>query len=189
MQSPPWFSVYPKKLSKNRLPGESACPTKNTAAPRFFGNVSPAILSDLFTANLAQRQPRLAQFHSVFHQLQAVVAFGGQKRFGVELHGFDGQIAMAHAHDDAVGGFGGDFQTSGEGFAAREQRVIATHLKLFGQAFEDSDAAVADGGRLAVHGVVENAELAAKGFHNALQAETNAEDRDAITHGGENQVG
>ncbi len=38
----------------------------------------------------------------VFHQPQAAVSVERQDRFGMKLHGFHRQIAMADAHDDAV---------------------------------------------------------------------------------------
>ena len=66
---------------------------------------------------------------------------------------------------------------AGKVFAAREQRVVAAHLELLGQALENADAAVAHGGRLAVHGVIEHAQFAAERLHNALQAQADAEHR------------
>src|ERR1017187_5909389 len=125
---------------------------------------------------------RLPQLNRVLDQLQAVVGAGGQgeDRFGVELHGFDGQFPVPDAHDDAaLARFGGDFQARGEGFAARVQRVIAAHLEFLRQTLENAQAAVAHHGALAVHGVIEDAQLAAERLDNALQSQAHAEYRDA----------
>ena len=40
--------------------------------------------------------------HDVFHQPQPAVSVQRQDRFGMKLHGFHRQVAMADAHDDAV---------------------------------------------------------------------------------------
>ena len=48
----------------------------------------------------------------------------GKHRLGVELHAFDRQLAMAQAHDEAVG-LGGDFQFLGQAFPLDDQRVVA----------------------------------------------------------------
>ena len=86
-------------------------------------------------------------------------------------------------------GFGGHFQARGEGFGLREQRVVAAHLKLLRHAGEDADAAVPHGGRLAVHGIVEHAQLPAESFHDTLQAQTHSEHRHAQPDGGLHHAG
>src|ERR1700675_1583907 len=55
-------------------------------------------------------EPGVAQFlNHVFHEAQAAASIERQDRFGMELHGFHRQFAMADAHDDAVLALGGDF--------------------------------------------------------------------------------
>src|SRR3954471_24621706 len=55
----------------------------------------------------------------VFHQPQSAVAVERQDGLGMELHGLHGQVAMAHAHDDAVFGLGGDFKAGRQLFTDR----------------------------------------------------------------------
>ena len=50
----------------------------------------------------------------VAHELEAAVVVQTQQRFGMELHRLDRQFAVAHAHDDAVFGFRGDFEARRE---------------------------------------------------------------------------
>src|ERR1039458_2253831 len=110
----------------------------------------------------------LRQPHGVLHEFEPVVIGGGEDALGMELHGLDGEFAMAHAHDHAVFGLRGNFETGGQRFTSGEERMIAAHLKLRGQAFKHAHAAMADGGGLAVHGVIEHAQFAAEGFDDAL---------------------
>jgi hypothetical protein len=55
----------------------------------------------------------------VLHQPQAAVSVQREDRFGMKLNGFDRQIAMADAHDDAVVAFRGYFQARREFFGNR----------------------------------------------------------------------
>ena len=55
----------------------------------------------------------LRQFHGITHELDAQVVTGAEDRLGMELHGLQGQVAMAHSHDDAVFRFGCHFETRG----------------------------------------------------------------------------
>ena len=87
----------------------------------------------------------------------------------MELDGFHRKVTVAHTHDDAVFGFGGHFQTRREGLFSGEQRVVPAHLELPRKPFKDPDIPVAHHGRLAVHGVIENAQLATEGFDDTLQ--------------------
>ncbi len=53
------------------------------------------------------------------------VAVVGEDALRVELHSFDIECAVAHAHDHAVGSFGGDFEAVGKGVSFDDERVIA----------------------------------------------------------------
>jgi hypothetical protein len=74
-------------------------------------------------------------FRKVFEEF--VAGFGGD-RFGMELHAFEGEFPVAHAHDLAVVGPGRDFEAVGQGLAADRQRVVAHHGQRIGQAGEDA---------------------------------------------------
>src|SRR5260370_40575934 len=67
--------------------------------------------------------------------------------------------------------------------------MIATDLEGVGQAFEYTDAAMADRGWFAVHGVVEDAELAAEGLDDSLQTKADAEYREAAFGGMFHDIG
>src|SRR6185503_15892328 len=82
------------------------------------------------------------------------------------------------------GRFGGHFEARRESLATREQRMVAAHLKLLGHAFENSQTAMTDRGRLSVHRIIQNAQLAAERLDDPLQAETHAEDRHTHADGG-----
>jgi len=103
-----------------------------------------------------------------------------------ELHGFDGQVAMTNAHDDAVFGFSGDFQAGRKGFA-RANKECSGPLEILRQAFEDTTPRGDVEG--CVHRIVEYTQFAAKCLHDSLQAEAHAENRDAVAHGGEHRSG
>ena len=60
----------------------------------------------------------------------------GEDRLGVELHALDRQLAVAQAHDRAVGGLGGDLEHVGQAVAVDDQRVVAGGLERVGQAGE-----------------------------------------------------
>ena len=81
-------------------------------------------------------------FHVDVYKRQAAVSLGSQNRLRMKLHGFDRQLAVTQAHDDAVIRLGGHFQARGESFAHGEQRMIAAHLKTFRQPLEHARAGV-----------------------------------------------
>ena len=83
----------------------------------------------------------------------------------MELNRFDRQLAVAHAHDHAIVRLGGDFKATRKCFTAREQRVVAADLEPLRQTFEYAEVAVGDLGRLAVHGIVQDSQLAAESFN------------------------
>src|SRR5580700_2926462 len=100
---------------------------RSTAPARYI----PKLLSKFWTRSKRPRSNRLRRLnsslprchasvsqraHHVLHQTQAAVAFERQDRFRMELDGFHRQLAMAHAHDDSVVAFGGDFEARREFF-------------------------------------------------------------------------
>jgi hypothetical protein len=127
--------------------------------------------------------------HYVLHQVQAAVSFRSQDRLRMKLHGFHRQLAVAQAHDDAVVGLGGDFQARRGTSRTRVERMIAAHLETLRQSFEHTRAASAHPRRLAVHGVIEHAQLAAERLHHALQSQAHAEHRNAQPHRLFHQIG
>ena len=56
----------------------------------------------------------------IFYETQAAIAFEREHGFRMKLHAFDGQVAVARAHDDAVVRFGSNLEAGGEGLAASE---------------------------------------------------------------------
>src|SRR5690606_13872263 len=108
--------------------------------------------------------------------LQQRVAVFGQDRFRMELHAFDVELLMAHAHDLTVGGPRRHFQAVGQRGALDRQRVIADHRVRTRQVLEDADARVFDRRSLAVHDLLRAHYLAAERGADGLVAEAHAED-------------
>jgi len=104
-----------------------------------------------------------------------VIVFGSENRLGMKLYRLDRQYFVAYAHDHAIFGFRGDFQAIRQRGAAGVQRVIAAHAKFRREAFENAGALVAHQRWLAVHGVIQHVEDAAKGFDDALQSQADAD--------------
>src|SRR6185295_18693186 len=98
-------------------------------------------------------------------------------RFRMELDGRYRQAAMLQSHDEPIVGDCRDDQLGGQTLAFDEQRVISASDELPREALEGAAAEHVDAGGLAVHGVVENAELSAEVLADALQAEAHAEQR------------
>ena len=69
----------------------------------------------------------------------------------MELHALDRQLAVAQAHDRAVGGLGGDLEHVGQPSAIDHEGVVAGGLERVGQAGEHAGAVVVHERRLAVH--------------------------------------
>src|SRR5271166_2152790 len=90
---------------------------------------------------------------------------------------------MAHAHDDAVFALRGDLQASRKGLAPRKQRMVTAHLKAIGQALKNALLAIDHRGGFAVHGVIQHTQLSAKRLNDTLEAEANAEHRNAFGRG------
>ena len=101
----------------------------------------------------------------------------GQDRLGVELHALDVEVLVAHAHDFAVVGPGGDFEAGRQGRALDRQRMVANHRKWTWQALEYAFSGVRDHRGLAVHDLFGAHDLAAECFADRLVTEADAEDR------------
>ena len=69
----------------------------------------------------------------------------------MELNAFDAQLAVAQAHDRAVGGFRGDDQIARKRFSFDDQGVIAGSAKILRQLAIDRFAVVLHFAGLAVH--------------------------------------
>jgi len=67
----------------------------------------------------------------------------------VELHAFDAQLAVAQAHDDAVGGLGGNFERFRQRFPFHDERVVPCGLEILRQVAEDGLRVVVNVARLA----------------------------------------
>ena len=96
----------------------------------------------------------------------------------MELDAVNGQFAVGKAHDFAFGGFGGDFEAAGEGFAFDDEGVVAGCLEGAGEAGEDILTGVENGGGFAMHEARGADDIAAEDLADALVAEADSEDRD-----------
>ena len=94
----------------------------------------------------------------------------------MELHTFEFVTTMTQAHDDAVAGFGGDGQLTGERLAFYDQRVIARGCEWLCQIAEDIFAVVMDFAGFAVKEFWSANDLAAEGRADRLMAEADAQD-------------
>ncbi|MNT40235.1 hypothetical protein D3C72_1765360 [compost metagenome] len=95
----------------------------------------------------------------------------------MELHALDRQRLVAHAHDLAVVGPGGDLQAFRQRLALDHQRMVAGAGHRVGDVAEHADIVVRHRRHLAVHQLLGVDDLAAKGLADALVAETDAHDR------------
>jgi len=103
------------------------------------------------------------------------MAVFGQNRFRMKLHTFDWKMLVAHTHDFAIIGPGGDFQALRQTCAFDHQRVIARGLERTWQIAKNSLLCVLDVRSLAVHQSLGVHDPAAKGLADALVAEAHAE--------------
>ena len=74
---------------------------------------SPSRGADLLRSCLSTSHLLIA-LSEVEEILEELLAGFGEDGFGMELHSFDLVAAVAHAHDDAIAGFGGDFEFARE---------------------------------------------------------------------------
>ena len=99
----------------------------------------------------------------------------GEDGFGVELDAFNGKVAVAKAHDDAVVGFGGNGEATREGAALDHQGMVARSGEGARKAMKNGFAIVADLAGLAVHEAGCADDAAAKGLADGLMAEADAQ--------------
>src|SRR5690606_34010367 len=128
-----------------------------------------------------QRGSAWTGFQKIREQLVPVFSEDG---LGMELHTFDRQAAVAHAHDlldAAIGIFGpcSDFEAVGQAFLLDHQRVVASGIEGVRQAAEHTLPAMVDGGYLAVHDAPGANDPATEGGADGLVAEADAEQRNA----------
>ncbi len=93
---------------------------------------------------------------------------GSEDGLGVELDAFDGQLAVAQAHDGAVAGLGGTLQLAGQAFPLDDERVVARGGEPLGELAENGLAVVQDFAGLAVHDFARADYPAAKGIADCL---------------------
>src|SRR3954463_11760508 len=96
----------------------------------------------------------------------------------MELHPEDGQLAMAHRHDDAVAGAGADDDLLGERLFVHHQRMIPAREERAGGAAEEGALVVDDLFRLSVHRRAGAHDASTESLSDALVAEADAEDGD-----------
>src|SRR6185312_1139020 len=101
----------------------------------------------------------------------------GQERLGVELHALDGEAAVAHAHDLAVGGARRDLEVDGHARALDRERMVAGRRERRRQPGEHAPSVVRDRRELAVHHLAGAHDRAAECFTDRLVAKAHAEDR------------
>ncbi len=90
------------------------------------------------------------------------------------MHAPDRELAVAQAHDLALGGFGGNFEAGRQGDALDQQRVVPGGLKRLWETGEDVSTAVLDRGHLTVHEAAGAHDLATKIMAQGLVTEANA---------------
>ena len=100
---------------------------------------------------------------------------GGEDGFGVELDAFDGKLAVAEAHDDAVGGFGGDFEAARQRAAFDDERMIARGFEILREAAKNRFAVVMNFAGLTVHDFFRADDFATERVADGLMAEADAE--------------
>ena len=110
------------------------------------------------------------------------MALFGHDRLGVELHAFDGQGLVAHAHDFfngavVVAGPGSHFQAIGQGVFVDHQAVVTGSLQGIVQAAEHAYIIVVHRRHLAMHHLAGPDDIAAVHLADGLVAQANAQDR------------
>src|SRR6185503_10238183 len=101
----------------------------------------------------------------------------GKDRLRVELHAFDRERLVAHAHDLSVIGPRADLEASGQARPLDRKRMIAGCLETVGQSFEYAAAVVVDRGDLAVHQLGGVNDVPAESLAYALVAQAHPQDR------------
>src|SRR5690554_2670779 len=113
---------------------------------------------------------------------QQVMALFGHDRLGVELHTFNGQGLVAHAHDFfngavVVAGPGSHFQAVGQGVLVDYQAVVTGCLQRIVQTPEHASVFVVHRGNLAVHDLAGANDVAAEHLADRLEDPEPAYDR------------
>src|SRR4029077_20677924 len=85
---------------------------------------------------------------------------------------------MAHAHDDAVIGFGGDGQLAGKGFALDDERVVARGGERVGELAENVFAVVVYLAGLAVEKFRSANDFASERRADGLMTQADTENRE-----------
>ena len=94
----------------------------------------------------------------------------------MKLHALDVELAVAQAHDLALGGPRADLEARRERRALDDERVVARRLEGAGEPREEAAAVVQDGRGLAVHQAPGADDAAAEGLPDGLVPEAHAED-------------
>lgn len=94
----------------------------------------------------------------------------------MELDAFDRKLPVAEAHDDAVGGFGGNFQAARERAAFDDERMVARGFEILREAAKNRLAVVMNFAGFAVHDFFRADDFAAERIADGLMAEANTED-------------
>ena len=105
------------------------------------------------------------------------MAMLGEDGFRVKLHAFDVEFSMAHAHNLAIVGPGGDFQTRRATGPLNRQRVVAVDGELFRQTRKNAFLLGGDDAGLAMHQFLCPNDMAAKGCANALVPQAHPQKR------------
>src|SRR5690554_4699688 len=113
---------------------------------------------------------------------QQFMALFGHDRLGVELHTFNGQGLVAHAHDFfngavVVAGPGSHFQAVGQSVLVDHQAVVTGGLQGIVQAPEHSHVVVVHRRHLAMHHLAGPDDVAAVHLADGLVAQADAQDR------------
>src|ERR1700756_569233 len=95
----------------------------------------------------------------------------------MELHAFQRPLAVAPAHDKAVG-FGGNPERGGEPFLFHDQRMVTRGYEILGQFAKNGFAIVMDSAGFAVHQRRSAYHITSERVANGLMAEANSKDRD-----------
>src|ERR1041384_2255425 len=99
-----------------------------------------------------------------------------QNRLRMELDSKSRMVAVLEAHDFALGGEGGDFETIRHRLQ-EDERVVAGGLEGRGDAVEQASAIVMNGRGLAVHQPRRASDRSAVDRAQALMPQADAEDR------------
>src|SRR5579875_2565785 len=95
----------------------------------------------------------------------------------MELYTLHGVCAVAQAHNQAVGCFGGNFQFAGQRVALDDQTVIAVGLEGRRQVVQHALAAMIDQRSLAVHRLRRADYASSVDLTDSLVAQTDAQQR------------